>query len=339
MVMAKRLSIFVLGNVDDYHDEAQKNITRRLISELEGRHKIQYVNVKENIMNPGFWRALYDFRPDIIHIFLRPTPAVLLYTRILRFIFRRSKIIVSAFQPPTVSNGLKGIIYHLRPDLFITVSESLTTYFRGLHCNSTVLRCGVDTRKFRSANEGMKRKLRVKYQLPVDKYIVLHVGHATRGRNLPILSKLSIEGVQVVFVSSKSFNIESVLVDDLHASGCRVFTDYIASIEEFYQLADCYVFPTEDESYSIGLPLSLLEAMACDKPVVTTGFGALRGLFGEDGGFLYFDGTPEDLKRKIMTIIESHADVSNREKVMEFEWGAAAEKLEDIYKELLYGRS
>ena len=49
-----RLKIFCLGNIENnYMDEAQKNITKRLSSELSKIHNVRYDNAKRNIYSRG----------------------------------------------------------------------------------------------------------------------------------------------------------------------------------------------------------------------------------------------------------------------------------------------
>lgn len=333
------MNIYILGNIDNYFDEAQKNITKRLTFELSKLHEVKYENAKENILSLTFWKNLKRFQPDIIHIFLRPTTFVLFYSNLFKLFSQKSKIVISAFQPPQMLGGFDTIINYLKPDLFITITNKLAKHFEELKCKVHVLPCGVDIHKFQPITNELKNQLRNKYGLPLDKFIALHVGHSTKGRNLPLLKTLSKDNnIKVVFVSSKSFNIENSLIEELLNSGCHVITDYLENIQEIYQLSDCYVFPTINESNSIGLPLSVLEAMACDIPIITTKFGALPELFTEDDSFLFFNGTDEDLCAKIKTIMKSISKVNNRDKVLEFDWQNVTRKLEGIYLNLLSGQ-
>jgi len=325
------IKIYMLGNINHYLDEAQKNITNRLFKELAEKHDVTYKNAKENLFNLNFWKHISEFNPDIIHVFLRPTTFVLLYAKLFKLYTKKAKIIISAFQPPQIPYNTT-IIKILKPDLYITISNELSNYFKNLGCNTITLYCGVDVQKFKPVTKDKKIKLRKKYGIPQNKYIILHVGHATKGRNLLILKNLLDDKIQPVFVSSKSFNIEKSLVKELKQSGCITFCDYIENIEELYQLSDCYICPTINESNSIALPLSVLEAMACNIPVVATRFGALSELFKDDGSFLFFNGTTEDLAEKIQLIMKSHRTVANRDKVLKFDWKNVTKKLEDIYQ-------
>ena len=63
-------------------------------------------------------------------------------------------------------------------------------------------------------------------------------------------------------------------------------TEYITHLEEIYALSDCYVFPTTDRRYCVEMPLSVLEAMSCNLPMLTTRFGALPGVFEEASGLI-----------------------------------------------------
>ena len=72
------------------------------------------------------------------------------------------------------------------------------------------------------------------------------------------------------------------------------------NIEEVYALSDCYVFPTPpmNKINSIEIPLSVLEAMACNLSVITTKFGALPKVFEEGDGLIFVD-DGEDGERAI----------------------------------------
>lgn len=62
-----------------------------------------------------------------------------------------------------------------------------------------------------------------------------------------------------------------------------VFTGEVADVLPYYRQADVFVLP----SYSEGMPLALLEAMACALPVITTPVGGITDIMqGFDTGFL-----------------------------------------------------
>lgn len=108
----------------------------------------------------------------------------------------------------------------------------------------------------------------------------------------------NIENTQVVVIGSTSYPEDKKLVQKLKKSGIIIISNYIENIEELYQSADCYLFPVFSESACIEIPLSVLEAMACNLPVVSTRFGGLSNLVSEQNGFFYAE-TEEEILSKI----------------------------------------
>ncbi len=71
------------------------------------------------------------------------------------------------------------------------------------------------------------------------------------------------------------------MADELRRAGVLLITHYLPEIVELYQAADAYVFPVPPnpaDPSAIDLPLSVLEAAACNLPILATRFGALPDL-------------------------------------------------------------
>ena len=107
-----------------------------------------------------------------------------------------------------------------------------------------------------------------------------------------------------------------------------------------FQAADVYLFP----SYSEGLPISVLEAMACGLPIVASAVGGLRDFF-EDGkmGYCLPCLSPESLAEKLCQLrndTELRFSMSrfNEQYAREhFEPGRVAAELEAAYELTLRG--
>lgn len=98
-----------------------------------------------------------------------------------------------------------------------------------------------------------------------DGPVFLHVGHPTVGRNLVALAPLAESG-QLVLLLSPFREIEEGALPtgpNVHLVHRRV-----ANVGSFYRGADVYVFPTYGLLDVIGLPMSILEALANGTRVV-----------------------------------------------------------------------
>lgn len=222
--------------------------------------------------------------------------------------------------------GLQRVV-----DIVFTQSQASTEAFRSFGCKTIGLPGGVDREIFQPAGEKGKLLLRSKYGFQDADRIILHVGHCNRERNVLVLSRLVELGFRAILIASTSTVIDPDLLVELRQSGVTVITDFVESIQHFYQMADCYLFPVFRATSAIDAPSSVLEAMACNLPIVTTRFGALPGMFHPGNGFYYGD-SEEEIVRMVKQAVEEQ-DCRTFEMVSPYSWDNAASTILETLQE------
>lgn len=170
----------------------------------------------------------------------------------------------------------------------VTFSQAACDEYAAMGLHAIALSPGVDGRRFRPVASNARQALREKRGWKTDDQVVLHVGHIRASRNLTALLDLAYAGYHVTVIGSSSTPYEEATARQLEQAGIEVIASFQTHVEEWYQAADCYVFPVRQESGAIEFPLSILEAMACNLPVVTTPFGGLVDAFQETACFQYY---------------------------------------------------
>jgi glycosyltransferase involved in cell wall biosynthesis len=223
----------------------------------------------------------------------------------------------------------------IKTDLVVVQSDQAERTYRALGCNVKYsVYSGVDLEKFRPVSSSDKEKLRLEYGVDPEKFVILHVGSVRKWRNVDHLIEIQKEaGVQVVLVGRSTTKNENDVEQALRKAGVMVKDGYNPRIAEFYGLADCYVFPTTTPIGSIDVPLSVLEAMACNLPVVTTRFGGLPRMFREENGFFYSD--TAHFPQHIRALKEGDIKIETRSLVLPYSWDNIANNLYAMYHELL----
>jgi glycosyltransferase involved in cell wall biosynthesis len=261
--------------------------------ETEGLKRIPANSV---CLSPRLRASVRAFGPDAILYIPRSGASFhsLWIARLLAWYGDGVPVGVLTTQPQEFAPLARMALPLVRPDLILTASRRDQQELAGMGCTAQFIPLGVDLEKFVPATPGRKTELRAKYGVGREQFVALHVGHLSRGRNIRALEQVQEGGHQVLIAVSTFFAHDRSLMGDLEARGVRFATQYSDHIEELYQLADCYLFPVLSERACIGQPLSVLEAMACNLPVVTTRFGGLPDLFPrEERGLLYVDGTSQ----------------------------------------------
>ena len=143
--------------------------------------------------------------------------------------------------------------------------------------------------------------------LSSDDRLLLHVGHLNPNRLDvdEILSLARKSQWKILIVGSTYTPQDPDVIKTLEDGGCIVLGDFIPRIEETYGAADAYLFPTRNPISSIGVPLSVLEALACGLPVVCPATEA--GIeFVEEGatGFLLNQGDAVGLMNHLHRLVK-----------------------------------
>jgi len=325
------MNVCILGDFSENLDEGYKNITFCITNELSDHHKIMKLNIKK-IFSIDFWKDVRNFNsPHIIHHLTAPTIRSFLVLKILSLHWRDAKTITSALYP-NFSSFSKKFIPLFKPDLILTQSCESDRMFRDLGCRTRFLSNGVDIEKFVPVAKNVKGTLREKYGISRAKFVVLHVGHLEEKRNLRIFDRIQSENNQVVIIGSKYIRTDQKLYQHLKNMGCIIYMGYFKNIKEMYALSDCYIFPVI-KGGSILTPLSVMEAMSCNLPVITRDFDGLTRIFSEGEGLIYAK-NDEDFIRAI-DAIKKGMGVKTREKVLAHSWKNVAIELDKIYNEIL----
>jgi glycosyltransferase involved in cell wall biosynthesis len=141
---------------------------------------------------------------------------------------------------------------------------------------------GVDTDRFRPANSEERDRLRTLLRLPPGR-IVVFTGRLVSYKGLPTLLEAwhslvdaGTEGTLVLVGTGSSdiHNCERELRELVEVRGLTnrvIFTGPVENVDAYLRAADVFAFPTENEAFG----LSLVEAMACGLPCVSTPVGGI----------------------------------------------------------------
>jgi glycosyltransferase involved in cell wall biosynthesis len=205
--------------------------------------------------------------------------------------FPRSRMVLVSTQHREYRGLGRVLVPWLRPSRLLVMSTRSARAYAKRGWVVEVVSMGVDLERFRPARDDERASLRAALGWPPDQRVVLHVGHLRHGRGLERLAEVAGHpGTHVVMVASSSMPAEDATLRQLERAGVEIRRGYDPHVERFYQAADVYLFPVVDKTSAIEFPLSVLEALACDLPVVSTRFGSLPEHFRAGEGLEFLDG-------------------------------------------------
>ncbi len=246
----------------------------------------------------------YDPRAIVYLPFASLTFAGYVRSLILSCYCKNRNFVLIGLQPKYVKiNLFVNVILRFFKGSALTPSPKLMQFWRKNGIDGKLISLYTNLDQFTQLKDiDKKRELREKYGIPANKYVLIHIGHLSKGRNLKTLIPLQDDNNQVLIVTSTSTPKDSLAPmstkSELEDSGVIVLDTYVDEVSELYQLSDLYVFPVTDECASIGLPLSILEARACGIPVLTTEYGSIKQFLADDHGSVFYS-APDQFKNMI----------------------------------------
>lgn len=288
-------------------------------------------------------RFMKENRYTILHAHTGRAHAIGLLTR--RFFAKDIKLIVSRrVDFPAKPNFLSkkkytsGLI-----DRYIAISDNVKRILMidGVAPERiSVAYSGIDPDRFADLPD--PSVIRTEFMVPENKFIFLNVAALVDHKDQSVLlaaAKILMEqgrDYRLFIAGEGSLRSKLENLIEKYALGAHVtLTGFRKDVVAFLSAADCFVMSSKEE----GLGTSVLDAMACSLPVVTTDGGGLPEMVDHGkGGFVVPKRNPHELARAMAAIMDNSrllkkAGKYNRKRVEDFHYKETAKATMQVYKE------
>lgn len=314
-------------------DEGMKNTANRIFTLLKENHDAKLIRdvsffsagLNSLFVTPRIILSALLHRPDrVIYI---PKSSLTLVTFIKVFmlgLILGKRLTVVGLQDREITPAIIAFATRIKNVKIYVLSKKTKHELTSHGIDVKVLPIGVDHEQFYPVDD--KKGLRERFGLSTDKKVVLHVGHIRKSRNLDWLLKLAEDDsdFQIVCVGSTSTEGDKDLRKSLEQAGIMVITEHLKDIEAIYQAADIYCFPVLEAEAAMEMPLSVLEAMCVNLPIVTTPFGRLPEIIPERT-FVRYVSDCLQFQKALTTGFPDGCD--NREFAKKFSWDLVVDEL------------
>jgi glycosyltransferase involved in cell wall biosynthesis len=316
---ARRTSvkIHVISTANGLTNEGMRNVATHLSREFEKNHIVRHSGLKDIA---AILRN--SLRSDVTFLFARANARVYRLAQMARMLCGRVWIV--CVQKPDDAFIRRCAKRALKCGYLALAESDLDGLAVGKGYCVKKFSAGIDAAKFAPVARARARELKMQYGFPPDKLLVVHVGHCSSGRGLEDFAALNSPGIERFVVASGMFE-HGETVRTLRESGVKVVSGYIPNVEEVYQMADVYLFPTRSADHVISIPLSVMEALACGTPVVAyRGFDNLRRIPVVNPSAITYVGDKSELTAAVWKASGMKADQSHLSEVLSWSECAGA---------------
>jgi len=278
-------------------------------------------------------KIIEEYKPDIVHTHASKAGTL-------------GRLAASACNVPIIVHTFHGHVFHsyfgkLQTTLYknierflakkssaiIAISqkqkEELVEVHKITNSNKVhVIPLGFDLSKFQENTEENRKKFRKKYNLDEDEIAITIVGrlvpvknHALFLEGIKQISEKTSEKVRAFIVGdgesrkaieqkAKELNIPFVDATQTNDKTLLTFTSWIKEIDEVLAGSDIITLT----SFNEGTPVSLIEAQAANKPVVTTNVGGIENIvLVNETALLCNNDDANDFSNQLLKIVENEA--------------------------------
>jgi len=226
-----------------------------------------------------------------------------------------------------------------RVDKIICVNEDYLPVFEkwGINPDKLVyIPNGVDIKRFSPGNSKFKKEFK-------DQKIILYFGRLHYQKNVELLVqsfkyvKEKIKNVKLIIIGTGNQydKLKKMTADDNDS----VMTGFVSDedLVDYMRSADVVVFPSRGENASF----TIMEAMACELPVVSSDVGNAKKILGDGRGILLEKYTKEEIADICIDVLSDKKKAETigktaRKYVEKYHsWDVISKQTEEIYKQLI----
>lgn len=273
----------------------------------------KYFHIPYPIFSPELILKLYTEikKTNIVHIhdvFYISSIFAALLSMLLRKPYLITQHVAHVDHPNFVVNLLQNIIYKTigtyilnRGRLVLTYNLNVTNFVANLGVSRDrikELKHGVDKNIFYPVNKMIKKNLRKKYNLPINKKIILFVGRFVPKKGAQLVMQAKGSNYLILFAgndnAANSYNSgeEVRLLGKLDQK----------NLSEIYQASDVFILPTKGEIFT----LAMQEAMSSGLPIITTKDSKYDDYNINKKLIKFIEPTYKDIKKSINSIITNN---------------------------------
>jgi len=313
-------------------------------------------------------KIIKEFKPDIVHTHASKAGAI-------------GRLAAASCHVPVIVHTFHGHVFKgyfsgFKTSFFKTVErylskkssaivaisniqkKELTEEYKVCDAKKThVVKLGFDLQRFIDNKEEKRNNFRNKYLLQDDELAIVIIGrlapiknhylfidaieHLTKNSNKKIKAFVVGDGETkdelMSYINSKNLS----LATQPDAKALFTFTSWIKEVDIALAGADLVCLTSKNE----GTPVSLIEAQASGKFIVTTNVGGIKDILNPKCGLLSEANDTEGYKKNLLQAvinfdeISKTANVASEEVIKEFSYTRLCREMDELYKTLLSGRA